>query len=79
MIHPYTIGPMALVGFTWYQGEANVDERPGDEGAARYSCTFPGMIEQWRTAFGQPAAYFGFVQLSTWCGNGELIAESAPP
>ena len=75
MIHPYTVGPMALRGFTWYQGEANVDERPGDVGAARYSCTFPGMIQQWRSAFQRPDAYFGFVQLSTWCGNGELIAE----
>ena len=91
MIAPYTIGPMALTGFTWYQvrlrdrlrvrdrdrvrdrvyllysrgtrarptstsgavisplhltyisaiyisqGEANVDERRGDEGAARYA------------------------------------------
>jgi hypothetical protein len=33
------------------------------------------MIQQWRNAFQQPTAYFGFVQLSTWCGNGELIAE----
>ena len=57
------------------QSKANVDERKGDEGAARYSCTFPGMIQQWRSAFQQPSAYFGFVQLSTWCGNGELIAE----
>ena len=75
MIHPYTVGPMALVGFAWYQGEANVDERRGDEGAARYACTFPGMIRQWRRSFARPTAYFGFVQLSTWCGNGELIAE----
>ena len=22
-----------------------------------------------RTAFGQPEAYFGFVQLSTWCAS----------
>ena len=56
MIHPYTVGPMALVGFTWYQGEANVDERRGDEGAARYACTFPGMIKQWRRAFANPNA-----------------------
>jgi len=75
MIHPYVVGPMALTGFTWYQGEANVDERAGDEGAVRYSCTFPGMIKQWRDAFEAPDAYFGFVQLSTWCGNGELIAQ----
>ncbi|KAL3892624.1 MAG: hypothetical protein SGPRY_014949 [Prymnesium sp.] len=79
MIHPYTLGPMALLGFTWYQGEANVDERRGVEGAAMYSCTFPGMIQQWRKAFARPDAYFGFVQLSTWCGNGELIAESTHP
>lgn len=75
MIYPYTVGPMALSGFTWYQGEANVDERKGDEGAARYTCTFPGMITAWRSAFKNPKLYFGFVQLSTWCGNGELIAE----
>jgi len=41
----------------------------------RYARTFPGMITQWRSAFGLPEAYFGFVQLSTWCGDGELIAE----
>jgi len=75
MIYPYVIGPMALTGFTWYQGEANVDERRGDEGAIRYSCTFPGMIRQWREAFQAPDAFFGFVQLSTWCGDPELIAE----
>jgi hypothetical protein len=25
MIHPYTVGPMALSGIAWYQGEQNVD------------------------------------------------------
>jgi len=75
MIHPFTTGPMAITGFTWYQGEANVDERPGDEGAQRYSCTFPGMITAWRQAFQNANAFFGFVQLSTWCGDGERIAE----
>jgi len=69
MIHPYTVGPMALVGFTWYQGEANV----GD--AKRYACTFPGMITAWRQAFRNPDAYFGFIQLSTWCADGEQISE----
>jgi sialate O-acetylesterase len=74
MINPYAVGPMTLVGFTWYQGEANVDETPGTFGASRYACTFPAMIKEWRRAFKNPEAYFGFVQLST-CGNGELIAE----
>ena len=71
MIHPYTVGPMALTGFTWYQGEANT--RPGE--VATYACTFPAMIEAWRAAFGRPSAYFGFVQLSTWCGSPELIPQ----
>jgi sialate O-acetylesterase len=78
MINPYAVGPMALVGFTWYQGEANLPGAPGSqgvEGAPRYACTFPAMIKEWRRAFKNPGAYFGFVQLSTWCGDGELIAK----
>jgi len=27
------------------------------------------MISAWRSDFGTPSAYFGFVQLSTWCGG----------
>jgi len=76
MINPYTVGPMSLVGFTWYQGEANVDEAgQEDRGATKYACTFPAMISAWRKAFRKPDAYFGFIQLSTWCGNPEMIAE----
>ena len=37
----------------------------------RPQCLFPAMIQGWRAAFQQPAAYFGFVQLSTWCPVGE--------
>ena len=29
------------------------------------------MIDGWRAAFQQPDAYFGFIQLSTWCPTGE--------
>ena len=60
MINPYTVGPMALVGFTWYQGEANVDEVKGTFGASRYACTFPAMIKEWRRAFKNPEAFFWF-------------------
>jgi hypothetical protein len=28
---------------------------------------FPQLISAWRAAFDAPGAYFGFVQLSTWC------------
>ena len=65
MIHPYTVGPMAVSGFTWYQGEANTESI---ESARDYACTFPEMIREWRARFDAPSAYFGFVQLSTWCG-----------
>merc|ERR1719401_2343211 len=33
------------------------------------------MITTWRNLFQNPDAYFGFIQLSTWCGDSELIAE----
>lgn len=64
MIHPYMIGPMALTGFTWYQGEANAQNQTW---ADLYAKNFPTMIQQWRHGFQVPDAYFGFVQLSTWC------------
>lgn len=66
MIHPYTLGPMAITGFTWYQGEANVG---GQNAADQYACKFPAMIRAWRKAMEVPDAYFGFVQLSTWCAG----------
>lgn len=69
MIHPFL--PMSLVGFTWYQGEANIDEPDA------YSKSFPHMIQQWREGFHIPEAYFGFVQLSTWCPKSPLkVAET---
>merc|ERR1740121_834331 len=55
---------MAVSGFTWYQGEANTKDKASAE---LYSCLFPAMISEWRKQFANPSAYFGFVQLSTWC------------
>jgi len=72
MINPYTIGPMAISGFTWYQGEANTGPQPH---ANQYSCLFPAMITGWRKQFKSPDAYFGFVQLSTWCAGVQDIPE----
>jgi len=64
MIRPYMVGPMALTGFTWYQGEANtLDQASAD----KYATDFPTMIQTWRHGFEIPDAYFGFVQLSTFC------------
>jgi sialate O-acetylesterase len=69
MIYPYMVGPMALTGFTWYQGEANVFDQ---NSATAYSHSFPDMINAWRKGFQAPDAYFGFIQLSTWCPAGPL-------
>ena len=49
MIHPYVVGPMALTGFTWYQGEANTRDQAS---ADAYGCLFPAMIETWRALRG---------------------------
>jgi len=67
MIYPFVVGPMAVTGFTWYQGEANTGSQAS---ADAYACLFPSMIQSWRTNFGLAAdAYFGFIQLSTWCAG----------
>ncbi|KAJ1174756.1 hypothetical protein NDU88_000048 [Pleurodeles waltl] len=65
MIHPLL--NMTMKGVIWYQGEANTNLN-----TELYNCTFPAMIEDWRTSFhegseGQTDRYFpfGFVQLST--------------
>ncbi|XP_072309847.1 sialate O-acetylesterase-like [Eucyclogobius newberryi] len=65
MIHPLL--NMTIQGAIWYQGEANTNYHKD-----LYNCSFPAMIDDWRTAFhegsgGQSAIDFpfGFVQLST--------------
>jgi len=60
MIAPFAVGPMALTGVTWYQGEANVG------GAGYYAQAFPAMITGWRQAFANPKLWFGFVQIAGW-------------
>lgn len=60
MVAPYTVGPMALKGATWYQGESNVGQ------ASFYSCGFPAMIKAWRELFKVPDLWFGFVQIANF-------------
>ena len=58
MISPFAHGPMALNGFSWYQGESNTVANnaslPYNAGARFYACCFPAMITAWRKAF-EPA------------------------
>jgi len=75
MITPYTVGPMAMTGFTWYQGEANVRGDPeAPDANCNYTCLQNNLIQRWRSDFKQPEAFFGVVQLSTWRSAPQLLA-----
>jgi hypothetical protein len=55
---------MTIFGAVFYQGESDCGKGP----AARYSCNFPAMIEDWRKQWHSmsgtdPAFPFGFVQV----------------
>ena len=56
MIAP--LGPYALKGVIWYQGESNADR------AAQYRRLFPALIIDWRAQWQQPQLPFLFVQLA---------------
>eukprot|EP00928_Gymnodinium_smaydae_P041597 TRINITY_DN2812_c0_g1_i1.p1 TRINITY_DN2812_c0_g1~~TRINITY_DN2812_c0_g1_i1.p1 ORF type:complete len:556 (+),score=67.35 TRINITY_DN2812_c0_g1_i1:229-1668(+) len=76
MIHPYTVGPMALTGFTWYQGESDLGGDPSKPYPNNnYTCTQAAQIQQWRKEFNVPTAFYGVVQLSTWHCDPMLLAE----
>lgn len=68
MIHPFTVGPMAVTTFIWFQGESNCCNGP------YYTCAQNAMIEMWRTYFNNPAAFFGFVELEPWIGTNPTLA-----
>lgn len=59
----YPLRKTTLKGFLWYQGEANAGWQRD-----LYNCSFPMMIDGWRSIFSSTAEKyppFGFVQLST--------------
>ncbi|XP_070189718.1 sialate O-acetylesterase-like isoform X2 [Littorina saxatilis] len=62
----YPLLNMTVYGAIWYQGEADASEPK----MHHYNCTFPAMIDDWRTNFAaasqqtKPDFPFGFVQLS---------------
>lgn len=63
MIDPIT--RLSIKGIIWYQGETNVNR------AVQYATSFPMLIADWRTKFGQPEMPFYFVQLSSYNANNE--------
>ena len=54
------LGPYALTGFAWYQGESNTSDPAG------YSRLLPGLIADWRARFENPQAAFLVVQLANF-------------
>lgn len=64
----YPLLNMSIYGAIWYQGEAN----SGDP--AKYNCTFPAMISDWRSKWNEATGGstdmtfpFGFVQVNSHC------------
>lgn len=62
MIAPLTVGPLALMGTIWWQGEANAAVNQ----TAYYACQLPALITSWRSHFGGEAAWWGVVQLQAF-------------
>lgn len=62
MVEP--LGPLALKGVLWYQGETDVGEGPF------YAKKMTTLIQGWRRTLGQPGLPFYFVQLAPWSGYG---------
>ena len=60
MIHP--ILPARFAGVLWYQGESDWYD------IERYKCSFPNMIQDWRSKFQIPELPFYFVLLSPYFG-----------
>lgn len=68
----YPLGPVALAGVIWYQGERNAGL------SEEYARLFPAMIEGWRERFGGGELPFYFVQLAGFGGAQAAAAESGP-
>ena len=63
MIAP--LGPLALAGVNFYQGESNRLE------AELYQRLFPALIADWRAHFARPELPFHFVQIAPYAYDGD--------
>ncbi|MBC8063706.1 MAG: 9-O-acetylesterase, partial [Chlorobia bacterium] len=68
MIHPLL--PFAIKGAIWYQGESNAGR------AYQYRSLFPGMIKDWRSAWGRGDFPFYYVQLANFMAKTPEPVES---
>lgn len=74
MIRPYTVGPMAITGVIWSQGECNADQ-PSVE---YYECAFPLFIQSLRVQFNNSNLFFGFELLPAYIKDGPFDPAFVP-
>ena len=67
----YPLLPLRIRAVLWYQGETDSWD------AERYACSFPNMIQDWRSKFNQPWLPFYFVMLAPYSGAPVAIRESS--
>ena len=65
LIAPLAVGPLALDGFLFSQGECDAD----CNNTAYYACAFPKFIEDWRGKFQSPGAFFTFQVLPAYVND----------
>ena len=67
LVAPFTAGGaggMTVAGILWGQGESNaIFFRPG-----YYACGLGALLSSWRSAFQNPTAWLGVMQLAPWSG-----------
>lgn len=67
MIYPFTVGPLALSSFIWWQGESNILCQGGCKGWTYYGCQQNALITSWREYFNTSAPFL-YVPLEPWTG-----------
>jgi len=59
ILSPLQVGPLALGGLAWYNGESNSLFQQGDY----YACALPRLLEDLRKGFGKPLLWVAVVEL----------------
>lgn len=72
--HPMTVGPLALKGILYYQGEQDCGIGATETyfRAGWYGCSLQALITGWRTALGDPALFFVVQQLHAWLHTNDI-------
>jgi sialate O-acetylesterase len=77
-INPLTVGPLALAGAVYYQGEEDCGLGPSNTfwRSAWYSCSLQSLISDWRGQLQQPSLPVVIQQLHAWIHDVNTTGES---